>query len=45
MRTRSRLGDFELVVMLALLRLGENTYGVPIPREIEEQSSPKFHEV
>jgi PadR family transcriptional regulator len=39
MRTRSRLGDFELVVMLALLRLGENTYGVPIPREIEEQSS------
>ena len=38
MRTRSRLGDFELVVMLALLRLGENAYGVPISREIEEQS-------
>src|SRR2546423_13039422 len=32
------LGDFELIVMLALMRLGEDAYGVPISREIEQQS-------
>ena len=32
------LGDFELMIMLALMRLGEDAYGVPISREIEEQS-------
>ena len=32
------LGSFELMVMLALLQLGENAYGVPIAREIEERS-------
>jgi DNA-binding PadR family transcriptional regulator len=32
------LGEFELLVMLAVLRLGENAYGVPISREIEEQT-------
>jgi DNA-binding PadR family transcriptional regulator len=26
------------MVMLSLMRLGENAYGVPIAREIEEQS-------
>jgi PadR family transcriptional regulator, regulatory protein PadR len=35
MTKRVRLGEFELVVMLALLRLAENAYGVPIAREIE----------
>jgi PadR family transcriptional regulator len=38
MPKRSNLGDFELMVMLALLRLGDNAYGVPISREIELQS-------
>jgi DNA-binding PadR family transcriptional regulator len=31
------LGDFELMVMLALMRLGDEAYGVPIAREIEQQ--------
>jgi PadR family transcriptional regulator len=38
MSERTHLGELELVVMLALLRLGENAYGVPISREIELQS-------
>src|SRR6202047_163885 len=37
MGDRTHLGEFELVVVLALLRLGENAYGVPISREIERQ--------
>jgi len=32
------LGEFELLVMLTIIRLGENAYGVPISREIEEQT-------
>lgn len=32
------LGDFELMVMLALMRLGDDAYGVPISQEIEQQS-------
>jgi PadR family transcriptional regulator, regulatory protein PadR len=35
MTKRARLGEFELMVLLALLRLAENAYGVPIAREIE----------
>jgi DNA-binding PadR family transcriptional regulator len=38
MRKREYLGEFELTVMLALLRLGEDAYGVPIAREIEVSS-------
>jgi len=38
MAKRQYLGNFELVVMLALIRLGENAYGVPIAREIEVRS-------
>ena len=38
MGERTHLGDLELIVLLALLRLGENAYGVPISREIEQQS-------
>jgi PadR family transcriptional regulator PadR len=38
MPKRGYLGDFELMVLLALMRLGENAYGVPISREIEHQS-------
>ncbi|PYR91944.1 MAG: PadR family transcriptional regulator [Acidobacteria bacterium] len=33
---RRFLTDFELMIMLALLRVRERAYGVPIAREIEE---------
>ena len=33
---KSSLGKFEQLVLLALLRLGDNAYGVSIRREIEE---------
>jgi DNA-binding PadR family transcriptional regulator len=33
-----RLGDFERIVLLALVRLRENAYGVTIRREIEERA-------
>lgn len=36
MAARSQLGEFELIVLLALLRVGEGAYGVPIARVIEE---------
>lgn len=32
------LGEFEQMVLLAVLRLGEDAYAVPIRREIEEQA-------
>jgi len=32
------LGEFELMVLLALIRLDERAYGVPISREIEKRS-------
>jgi PadR family transcriptional regulator, regulatory protein PadR len=35
MSERTYLGEFELMVMLALVRLDENAYGVSISREIE----------
>jgi len=35
MGKRDYLGEFELMVMLPLIRLGENAYGVPISGEIE----------
>src|ERR1700719_1444477 len=38
MGKRDYLGSFELMVMLALIRLGETAYGVPISREVEERS-------
>jgi PadR family transcriptional regulator, regulatory protein PadR len=38
MSKRGYLGEFELMVMLALIRLSENAYGVPISREIEASS-------
>jgi DNA-binding PadR family transcriptional regulator len=37
MARRNNLGDFELMVMLALMRLDNDAYGVPISREIEQQ--------
>ena len=33
---RSLLTDFELMILLATLRVGEGAYGVPIAREIEQ---------
>ena len=37
MRQRD-IGNFELMVMLALIRLGDEAYGVPVTQEIEERS-------
>jgi PadR family transcriptional regulator PadR len=36
--SRESLGHFELLVLLALLRQGEDAYGVPIARAIEEST-------
>jgi PadR family transcriptional regulator len=38
MARREFLGGFELLVLLALIRLGEDAYGVPISQAIEESS-------
>jgi PadR family transcriptional regulator, regulatory protein PadR len=38
MARREFLGGFELLVLLALVRLGDEAYGVPIGRAIEESS-------
>ena len=38
MPKRGYLGDFELMVLLALMRLREDAYGVPISQEIEQQT-------
>ena len=38
MAHRNYLGEFELMVMLALIRLGDKAYGVPISREIETRT-------
>ena len=38
MRRREFLGGFELLVLLALIRLGDEAYGVPIADEIQESS-------
>lgn len=38
MASRERLGEFEQIVLLAVLRLGENAYGVPVRQEIEKRT-------
>jgi DNA-binding PadR family transcriptional regulator len=38
MTRRDQLGNFELMVMLVLVRLGENAYGVPICEELEKRT-------
>src|SRR5438552_17309656 len=38
MAKREFIGGFELLVLLALMRLGEDAYGVPISEAIEESS-------
>ncbi len=35
------LGEFEQIVLLAVLRLGDSAYGVPIRQEIEEHAGRK----
>jgi DNA-binding PadR family transcriptional regulator len=39
MPERGFLGGFELLVLLAVLRLGDDAYGVPIAETIEQNSS------
>ena len=36
--TREALGEFEQLVLLAILHLGEDVYGVPIADEIERRT-------
>jgi PadR family transcriptional regulator PadR len=38
MAKRGFLGGFELLVLLALIRLGDEAYGVPISKAIEDSS-------
>jgi PadR family transcriptional regulator, regulatory protein PadR len=38
MPSREYLGEFEQIVLLALLRLGKNAHGVPIRQEIEKRT-------
>jgi DNA-binding PadR family transcriptional regulator len=38
MRKGDYLGNFELMTLLALMRLGEDAYGVTIAQELEEQT-------
>lgn len=37
-KTNYYLGEFELLVMLTVIRLGDGAYGVPISREIEQRT-------
>jgi DNA-binding PadR family transcriptional regulator len=38
MRKGDYLGNFDLMLLLALLRLGEDAYGVTIAQELEQQT-------
>ena len=38
MARRAYLGEFELMVLLVLMRVGEEAYGVPIARELEART-------
>src|SRR5437016_18452 len=38
MTRKAQLCNFELLVMLALIRLGDKAYGVPISEELEKRS-------
>jgi PadR family transcriptional regulator PadR len=39
--SRESLGHFELLVLLALLRVGNDAYGVPIAQAIEQSSGKR----
>ena len=38
MAGREHLGEFEQIVLLAILRLGDEAYGVPIRQDIEQRT-------
>jgi len=38
MAGREHLGEFEQIVLLAILRLGDDAYGVPIRQDIEQRT-------
>ena len=38
MTKRDQLGNFELMVILVLIRLSDNAYGVPISEELEKRT-------
>jgi PadR family transcriptional regulator PadR len=38
MATRDLLGEFEQIVLLAILRIGDDAYGVPIRSEIQKRT-------
>lgn len=38
MAGREHLGEFEQIVLLAILRLGDDAYGVPIKQNIEQRT-------
>jgi PadR family transcriptional regulator, regulatory protein PadR len=38
MAGREHLGEFEQIVLLAILRLGDEAYGVPIKQDIEQRT-------
>jgi len=38
MASRDHLGEFEQIVLLGVLQLGEDAYGVPIRHEIEKRT-------
>ena len=40
--SRETLGNFELMVLLAILRVDEDAYGVPIARELEASSGKEI---
>jgi DNA-binding PadR family transcriptional regulator len=42
MRRRDYLGSFELMVLLTVIHLGEDAYGVPISEELEAETG---HEI
>jgi DNA-binding PadR family transcriptional regulator len=35
---KDNISNFEMMILLALIRLGDDAYGVPITKEIEERS-------
>lgn len=43
MRPREYLGELELVLLLALVRLGEDAYGVTIRDEIEDRTGRELN--
>lgn len=41
MARKGPIGDFEQLILLAVLRLGDDAYGTPIRREIEQRTGRK----